>query len=295
MSNRKQYTNRDGYFNLDREDKRIRLNISDEDIETDSIEEDPIELSELNKYLHNLDKFKYYPNFLKNLFKNLARKYAAIKCTIKNITHKKISLDDSITSGILPPQFKYQQKFINRFSDAEAVRILITQFLQTEKQELDIKLQKANEELANRYIELANLLEPIISNTKIINVDELRTEVTLDSLIEQEFCVMITKMELDKIKRALKQEKLLLKKEKLKKPAVITENELNNMKKELKKLKLSTSKSKNEQGKPITKKVGHSQKQPTQKPKQSANNKKGNTTKHSRKDGSTKNTVGKRQ
>ena len=133
-----------------------------------------------------------------------------------------------------------------------------------------------------------------MKNTKLINVDELQTETTLDCLIEQEFCVMITKMEQDKLKRTLKQEKLLAHKDKLKEPADISVKEFNNLKKQIKQLTISTKntkKSKNDQGKPIAKKVGNSQK-----PKQTNQQvKKGNKPKNSNRNGNTKNTVAKRQ
>jgi len=288
----KSFNRRENYFNIDRQDKRVRLNISDD--ESSEILEETPEITDLNKFLFNLDKFKYYPSFLKSMFKNLAKKYAAIKCTIKNITNKKLMLSESLNTGTLPPQFKHQQKFLSKLSDIEAIRILTEQFVKAEQQELELKLNKANDELANRYVELKNLLTPIIANTTIINEEELRTNITLDSLIEQEFCIMLTKMEQDKIKRMSKQEKLLIHKEKLLKPADITQKEFNKLKKELRNLKINKEKSKNGQGKPIMKKLGPSQNKQDRKPKKEGTKTK-KPSKNSRKDGNTKNTVAKRQ
>ena len=293
MSNRKQYSNRDGYFNLDREDKRIRLNVSDEET-SENMEQDEIPMSELNKHLFHLDKFKLYPSFLKKLFKELAVKFASIKCTIMTITAKQVEITDATTSGILPKQFHHQQKLLNRFSDAETIRLLTVEILRAEKTRLDNKIIEANNNLANRHLELTQLMEPLINHTKIIIVEELQTEITLDTLIEQEFCIMITKMEQDKVKKALKKEKLLLSKEKHNEPAIITIKDFEKLKKELKQLKIKDKNSKNYQGKPTKKKLGPSQNSKgTMKSKQQV--KKGKNKKDSRKSGNTKNTVAKRQ
>lgn len=291
MSNRKQYNSKDSYFNIDRQDKRIRLNISDDD-HSEEMNQDEIPLSELNKHLYHLDKFKFYPSFLKKLFKDLAIKYASIKCTIMNTVRKQTDIKESITNGILPKQFHHQQKLLNRFSDAETIRLLTMEFLKAEQTLLQTKLSNANEQLSNRHIELSHLIEPLISHTKIINVDELQTEITLDTLIEQEFCTMITKMEQDKVKKALKREKLLIQKEKSKELATITNKEFEKLKKELKQLKITNKKTpKNSNGTPIPKKVGQSQK-----PKRKKNiQKQGNKSKNSKLNGNTKNIVAKRQ
>ena len=293
MSNHKQYNSKDSYFNIDRQDKRIRLNMSDDDLSED-MNQDEIPLSELNKHLYHLDKFKLYPSFLKKLFKELATKYAAIKCIIMTTVKKQNEINEATTNGILPKQFHHQQKLLNRFSDVETIRLLTMEFLKAEQTLLQTKLSTSNQELANRHIELAHLMEPLISHTKIINVEELQTEITLDTLIEQEFCIMLTKMEQDKVKKALKKEKLLIHKEKSNEIATITTKEFDKLKKELKQLKINNkNSSKNAKGTPILKKVGQSQKSKGNKSKQQA--KQGNKSKNSKSNGNTKNTVAKRQ
>jgi hypothetical protein len=200
-------------------------------------------------------------------------------------------LETAIETGEFPKSIQFQiRAFEKRYSDVATISSLSTKLIESEKTKLNQQNQDTNIQLMNGPTELHQMLQPILDNSDTFKHMLNNAELLLNSLIEQEFCTMLLKMEHDKKVKEAKKTKFETQKAMNNSAAFFTTkqmkqmtSQINHLKKEL--AKLSTKpKSKNGKGKPAPKKSG----KPTQ-------TKGGNLSKTRKGNGNTKNTRKDRQ
>ena len=248
-----------------------------------------------------MNVFKSLPPFLKQSITKLAKQYAIIECRIMSLQDKLDKLKADKDANILPFHMKHQRKLIDKFTDVNVIHKLINDFIDVEYQ----SVLEANESLGlkmdQRYFDLSQTLEPIKTNTRLLDDTDLDWKEILDSCMEQEYCTMLMKQRDDKIRKAAKKEKFETMKAKNNEIATITVKELNVIKKQIKQAQKSKTPAnpKNGKGKTGTKKPAppknnKGNKQGNQQGKQ-PKNQQGNKSNGSRNAGNTKGTKGTRQ
>lgn len=280
------YSARDQYSNLDRQDRRTDLQDDQMDRSSDDSE---YHQTMFDLFQDGIEEFRTLPKCLKSIFITLAKKHAALKCRLLNNKSQIALLENAITSGELPRSIRFQIKsFEKRYSDVETISNLSIKVIESEKTRLTQQNTETTLQLLNGQKELQQLLKPIIENSDTFSHMLSNTELILNSLIEQEYCTMLLKMEHDKKVKEAKKAKFEKQKELNNAPALITSKhvktmtaQIQSLKKELGKL---TTKSKNGKGKPAMKK--------SDKPNQTKGGKHTNTKKRN---GNSKNTRKDRQ
>jgi hypothetical protein len=144
---------------------------------------------------------------------------------------------------------KHQQKLLDKFTDIHVIHKLIHNFIDVEYESSLQLLESLNLKLNDRHSELLGMLEPVSSNTRLLNNTELDLQTIFDAVIEEEFCNMLMKQRDDKLRKAIKKEKFETMKAKNNALATITVKDLNNIKKQIKQVKKPTTPTKPKNGK----------------------------------------------
>jgi hypothetical protein len=258
---RNTYSTRDQYSNLQRQDNRLNLN--DERMDDSSVTDSEYLQTTFDTYQDSIDEFKSLPKCLKTTFITLAKKHAALKCRILNNNNQISKLNHALTTGDFPRSIQFQiRSFEKRYNDVAIISNLTSNVIESEKTRLNQQNQDTKLKLLNGPTELNEIIKPIIDNSDTFKHMLNNSEMLLNSLIEQEFCTMLLKMEYDKKVKESKKAKLEAQKALNNSPALITSkhfkqmsNHIKQLKKELTKLSIN-SKQKNGKGKPAQKKSG---------------------------------------
>jgi hypothetical protein len=214
------------------------------------IEYDPNEcIPAITIHQKSIEQFKLLPPFLKRSINKLSKQYAITQCKILNIQDKQNNLKSNKDANTLQTHMKHQQKLVDKFTDIHVIHKLIHNFIDVEYESLLQLLESLNVKLNERHSELLVMLEPISSNTRLLNNTELDLTTIFDAVIEEEFCNMLMKQRDDKLRKAIKKEKFETMKAKNNALATITVKDLNNIKKQIKQVKKPTPPTKPKIGK----------------------------------------------
>ena len=292
------YTKRDQMANLNRQDKRretpdpsrsrspVRTYDSDE---MDLIIEDPLELplgtqaqvaatpsvhpqnDEEDEFLYAakmLNNFKSTaPKYLTSLIMKLADKYAAIRCSIRNLEHKifglSAALDSAATASALPDCLARYRKEIDTIHDVDQKSTRINQLIETTKNGYVTKKTDLISSYNGRHDELRDKMEPFTEIKESLKNSSFDFAYVLNLLIEERVCLMIQKQTEDEKKKQDKKVKLDLLREKNSAVKEISVKEYSQLRRELDQLKRQLHQQKktpkNVKGNPSTKKGGKPQ------------------------------------
>jgi hypothetical protein len=259
---RPNYTARDQYSNLSRQDNR---DPQDEHMNEDSASDSNYEQTIYDIFQDGLEEFKSLPKFLKSIFQTISKKHASLKCRKLN-NQKEIALLEEASTGLeqadtLPKSIRFQiRAFEKRYSDVETIAALTKKLIDSEKHRLEQQNMETTLMIVKGPTELNEILKPIMDNSDTFKHLLANSELIFNSLVEQEFCTMLLKMEHDKKVKEQKRNKFEAQKELNNAPVILTtknfkqmSGQINSLKRELAKL---TTKPKNVKGKPAPKKSG---------------------------------------
>lgn len=247
---RNTYSTRDQYSNLQRQDNRLNLN--DEQMDDSSVTDSEYLQTTFDTYQDSIDEFKSLPKCLKTTFITLAKKHAALKCRILNNNNQISKLNHALTTGDFPRSIQFQiRSFEKRYNDVATISNLTSNVIESEKTRLNQQNQDTKLRLLNGPTELNEIIKPIIDNSDTFKHMLNNSEMLLNSLIEQEFCTMLLKIEYDKKVKESKKAKLEAQKALNNSPALITSkhfkqmtNQVKQLKKELTKLSINSKQKK---------------------------------------------------
>jgi hypothetical protein len=271
--------------NLDREDRRQQRRNS---IELKS--RPATTVSPPVSDLYSFEKIKNLPPYLQKLLKELATKYAKIRCSIHNLENKLYTIEQNLLQGVLPQYMHFQQKFVNSLEDMNTKTNMIKHLLDTETNKLKTIRNDFQAKYDDRFTEFESFLSDESMYKKHLN--ELKPLLTI--LVDDNFHSMQLKAYKDTQKKQAKLQQFMEKKERDEEPTEVSTKDLRKLMKEIETLKINqknlTKNVKGKEGK-------NTKKKPTlPKPKKSGEKKASNkSTKPSNTNGKKQNTSIKRR
>lgn len=292
------YTRRDQFANLTRQDQRrpapptSRSRSPVRTLDTDDLDliiEDPLEIPpgtqaqvaatpSVHPQNETEDEFLYAarmlnnfkstaPKYLTSLIMKLSGKYAAIRCSIRNLEHKifglSAALDSAATASALPDCLARYRKEIDTIHDVDQKSIRINQLIETTKSGYVTKKADLISSYDGRHDELRDKMEPFTEIKDSLKNSSFDFAYVLNLLIEERVCLMIQKQVEDEKKKQDKKVKLDLLREKNSAVKEFTVKEFSQMRREIDNLKKQLQQQKktpkNVKGNPSTKKGGKPQ------------------------------------
>lgn len=277
------YSTRDQMQNLDRQDKRQKVDSNDSDMEIyvegmDDLpspvlaadpkpapDPTPAATEEEDEFLYASRMLKSFkdncPKYLLSIISKLSEKYAAIRCSIRNLEHKIFSLAHALDSAsvILPDCLARYRKEIDGIDDIDEKSTRILQLITTTKNGYEQKKNELLHSYNGRESELSERMEPFTAIKDSLKNSTFDFAYVLNLLIEERVCLMIQKQLDDDKKKQDKKDKLNLLKEKNSAVKELSVKEFSQMRKEIDNLKKQLQKqktSKNVKGNPQQKKGG---------------------------------------
>lgn len=251
-------------------------------------------VNSISPAIHLLEKFTTLAPFLQSLLKELATKYAKIRCAVANVQEKIIILNENSRNVTLPRHMNMQQKFINSLDNMDTKTEMIQHILNLEKQKCETILTDLQAKYNDHFIEMESYLDTNMAYKK--NIDTIKPFLT--AMIENNYHTMKLKMFKDKQKRDAKHEKFMKKKEEDESEVTVKAKDIKRLLNEIQELKINQAKllkkvnGKGEKHKP--KKMAPLPNQQKAKPK-NAKKPSGGKSNKSRNNGRTKNSSKKQQ